>query len=134
MSDGLLIIAGLLTIAGLLDTLSRLDQLQKGFECSAGFSNLVDTQNIKSFAKKNAALHAHGGRRSFLLATTANIRQIESVMHLHLKSEKSEHRQLWATEALSEGESVECRHGPARPQRQPIGLSCRLHRRRRTID
>jgi len=66
------------------------------------------------------------------LATTAKIRQIERVMHLHLKSEKSEHHQHWATEALSEGESVECRHGPARPQRQPIGSSCRLDRRRRT--
>ena len=72
------------------------------------------------------------GRRSFLLATTAKIRQIESVMHLHLKSEKSEHRQHGATEALSEGESVECRHGPARPPRQPIGSSRRLDRRRRT--
>jgi len=65
------------------------------------------------------------------LATTAKLRQIESVMHLHLKSEKSEHRQHWATEA-SEGESVECRHGPAQPPRQPIGSSCRLDRRRWT--
>jgi len=70
------------------------------------------------------------------LATTAKIRQIESVMHLHfmlhLKSEKSEHHQHWASGALSEGDSVECRHGPARPPRQPIGSSCRLDRRRRT--